>query len=293
MEKFSKVFNAFRIIGVAAAFALSAGTGLAYANLDFTSINDTTGSHSRNISEVQKDMDLDIDIDDSSDLDNDFDLDVETGNNDFSGNTIAEDATTGDVDVSVEFDNGLNGDDIFGNGGGLFADFGELSVEAGNAITGYNSINENFISINRDLDIDIDNDSDINNDIDFRANTGNNDVSYNTEVGDVSTGDISFSSDITNETNSGIGSLSGLLSAGSNDMSVDFSNDTTGYNSENINEINADSDIDLDVDNNSDINNDYQIDANTGNNDVSCNTIVGDISTGSIDISISGTNISN
>lgn len=290
-KKMNKKFLTLaRSFAAVSALVLSVGTGLAYASVNSDFTNDTTGSNSENTSEQNSDMEYDINVDSHSSLENDTEVSVETGNGEIENNTMVEDYQTGDIEADINFDNELNGSDsIDWDFGDLF---GSVHFNASNELTGYNSENENEINVDREVNIDIENCASISNDIDFDANTGDNEVENNTVVGDIETGDINISSDISNVAN-GNASMIDLGDIAGNDISADFTNDTTGSNSENENTINAETEVDVNIDNHANIHNEYEIDTNTGDNEIENNTSVGDIKTGSVRINITGVNQAN
>lgn len=277
--------NLFRAVSVSAAIVLVAGISLAYANVDFDSFNDLTGPNSENRSFVEADRDIDVDLENDLDFDNDYDADVVTGENEVEENTEVGDIEGGDIDVSVST---FDGD--FADFGFILPDIdlGDISVDAGNSITGPNSLNVNEVFADQDVDLRLDNRIDIDNDVDFDAVTGFNEIEENTIVGDVRSGDVSFDAEI----GTGIGNVGGGFSTldfgdlTAGEIDADFSNSTTGPRSENINSLEADTDVDVRLENEIDIDNDVDLDVDSGNNEVSENTLVGDIETGSVRVDV-------
>jgi hypothetical protein len=70
------------------------------------------------------------------------------------------------------------------------------------------------------------------------------------------------------------------------EVNADFSNSTTGPKSENINRLEAETDLDLNLENKVDIDNDVDLDVESGNNEISENTLVGDIETGDVTVDL-------
>ncbi len=292
MKKLIAIRNLMRVIGLSSAMlvALTFGASIAKANVDVdvTGTNKITGPSSNNENEWDIDVDIDVDVDNDGDIDNDQEFAVNTGDNDINDNTTVEDFSTGDISGTVEVQNIINMGDIEVAG----VDPVDVDVKLANGTTGPSSNNENKLDLDVDTDIDIDNDADIDNDIKLRLNTGDNDIDHNTVVGDISTGDIKFTVEMTNEANGGMGDLD--LSAAS-DVSVSgtLANGTTGPNSNNENKVKVDVDTDIDIDNDADIDNDTKINANTGANSVDHNTVVGDVKTGDVKITVTTTNTAN
>lgn len=268
-----------------AAVLVSAGT--AFASINISGGNNTTGPCSENENNWSIENSNQIDIENCAEVDNDFDVCVNTGENDISKNTCVGDLWTGDIDGSVMFDNVLNNSDI------VLAPFwdGDIDVVLANSLTGPGSENENNVCIRNENEINIRNNANIDNDIDFRANTGRNTVSKNTSVGNIMTGDISFSADVRNVANSSDWDLSDLLNNSS--VSVSAGNNVTGPDSENENNVSIENSNSINITNTANIDNDVDVHANTGENYVGNNTVVGNIVTGSISIDYTSVNSAN
>ncbi|HEY1074395.1 MAG TPA: hypothetical protein VGE59_01700 [Patescibacteria group bacterium] len=161
--------------------------------------------------------------------------------------------------------------------------FAQIDVSGTNGTTGANSVNENMYDVDADVDVDIDNTADTTNVAVADVDAGANDISMNTTVEDITTGDVIGEVSFDTELNSG-GSLS-LDSLMMQDVSVDSSNDTTGANSENTNDVDVDSDVDIDITNTADVSNVLSATVRTGGNAVRQNTTVGDVTTGDTIIS--------
>jgi len=283
--------NTLRTMVASSALLATLVGGAAYAQVDISSINGTTGPWSENKSIWDIDHDIDIDITNDSEIKNDQDIDAETGRNEVEHNTSVSDFTTGDIDGDIYVSNELGGSDFIVSGSDL--GFGDVSIDLANGCTGPNSENENIVDIDNDIDLDFRNYVTIHNDLDADLNTGDNEVEHNTVVGDFSTGDIDFSATTENRVNNNLGNLDLGNLVGGNEVSGEMRNTLTGPNSENKNLLDIENDIDLDVTNHTTIHNDTDIDANTGNNEIENNTCVGDISTGSVSIDVSTMNIAN
>lgn len=271
-----------------AALALSAGS--AFASVHVGGGNGTTGPNSENINTVDYDSDSSIEISNDARSDYDFELEVETGDNDFCENTEIDNIDTGDVEGDISIVNKLNLGDI--DLGGSWDDWGLTSVDFENGLTGPESVNENEVDIDMDRSLEIENRADIDNDLDIDASTGNNHISHNTVVGDYHGGSVDISGTVENQANWGAGNID-LGNTGMGSINADFENHITGPNSENSNELDIDSDLDVSIENHADIDNDLDFEANTGDNTVGHNTVVGDISTGDVSIDFSVMNMAN
>lgn len=284
-----KVRNMMRTIAAASAVMLSMGAGSVFAQIDISGHNGTTGANSVNANEYDLDQDVDIDVTNEAETDNIVNADVSTGSSEISMNTTVEDIETGDVIGEVSFNTQLNS-----GGDSLSLDalmMQDISVDSENDTTGANSENTNDVDIDNDVDVDITNSAEVKNVLNADVSTGNNEVTQNTTVGDVTTGDVIIIGDFETEVNSNSSvDLSGL-SAPSVDAS--FTNDTTGFSSLNENTLDVDNDIDIDIENESEVTNTATLDATTGNNEIKKNTTVGDIRTGGVRFEINSTTTAN
>lgn len=290
MEKLIVLRNALRVLGFSSALVMAVGfgAGVAKADISFGGGNGTTGPNSENENLLDINNRINIDITNRAFADNDSIFCVDTGANEIQHNTVANGLYGGNVFGDIEVDNTLNGGDI----DLVDMDPGNISFDLANDLTGPNSENENEVFIDVARYVDIDNIADIDNDFNLRANTGYNEIQNNTEVGCISTGDISFNIDQENIANASMGyvDLSGL---GYMDIEGGFTNNLTGPCSENENTLRLNANSYIDIYNQANIDNDQNINANTGGNEVECNTVVGDISTGDVHINVSTFNRAN
>lgn len=280
MINLKSIRNSMRIAAGLMTLVITIGAGTAFAHINIDGCNDTTGPNSENENEWDINDDFDIDIENLAEANNDIWFDVNSGYNDIFNNTEVCDVLTGDILGDFQIINDLNSGDMDLD----FIEFGDIDISLGNSLTGPFSDNSNEVNIDRDFDIDVDNIADIDNDLNYDLNTGNNDISNNTSVGFVETGDIEVKTKIENIGNCGAGGCIDLPVFGNTDIDANFSNELTGPNSENENTLNIDTDFDFDLENNVDINNNIDFNANTGNNDIGCNTVVDGIRTGDIKV---------
>ena len=273
---FIKARNQLRTLSAISAVVLMSGAGSAWASVDVSGENNTTGFSSTNDNTYDVIDTVDLDVENDADVDNDADITVDTGNNDVRDNTTVEDITGGDIDVQGEFVNELNSESMDLS----MSEFGDVSADFTNDTTGSSSSNTNDLNVNRSLDVDVDNDSDIDNDIDATLSSGGNSVRDNTTVGDVTSGDIDFSVNVENMANQNASDVV-LPDFGSMDVNGNFANDTTGSGSSNSNTVTVTDTVDVEIDNDADVDNDLDVTGDSGNNDIRRNTKVGDITTGS------------
>lgn len=160
--------------------------------------NCTTGPDSININKVNVDRRSMIKIENEAIANNNLDLAANTGANRIANNTCVGDISTGDIDVSASFDTTLNA------GAGNITipmSMPQTSVNLSNGVTGPYSENKNVVDIDSENCVKIENEAEVNNDFNIDLNSGDNKVGHNTVVGDISTGDVSFSLDVVTNAN--------------------------------------------------------------------------------------------
>ncbi|MDP3997597.1 MAG: hypothetical protein Q8P73_03805 [bacterium] len=259
--------------------ALVAGDGEFDISSDFT--NDTTGPNSENENELEVRNDIDTTLRNLARVLNSLRLDADTGFNDQNGNTNAGSQTTGGVEGMFGISNMANNDSGLIGYSGLV-----ISADAINDTTGPFSENENETEVRNDVTTNVTNRANLRTRVRVDADTGHNDQNGNTNAGSQSTGDVAVTTDIVNSANNG----SGLADAGSGlEVTSDFTNDTTGPNSDNENELEVRNDVDTTVRNNADVNNNVNVDADTGFNDQNGNTNAGSQSTGAVSVNLNST----
>jgi hypothetical protein len=156
-----------------------------------------------------------------------------------------------------------------------------IDVTGENVVTGANSDNHNDFDIDNDGDVTVTNDGDVTNVATADVTTGDNDQNRNTTGGDLKSGGVDASTDWESVVNEGAG-LCGCPVDEDTDISADFSNDTTGFNSDNDNDLDVDMGGDVTIDNLADIVNALGLTANTGDNDQNENTTAGDLESGDV-----------
>jgi hypothetical protein len=177
---------------------MTIGPAFSFASATESNLNnDTTGSNSENTNRVDQEGSFSFTIENYGDSENNINLDLNTGGNSISNNTVVGDITTGDVGIDASVENNINQSEI------TVPDMSSdpLGVESENILTGPNSENDNLVNIDNKTNILIKNTSSTKNDIDLRLNTGNNEISGNTVVGDITTGRIRVSIGLVNNLN--------------------------------------------------------------------------------------------
>jgi len=273
LGKLSIAVAAFLFLGFGAVFAASG-----------SATNDTTGACSENEVKLRINSIFDLDVDNDADIDNKGFVFASTGDNESSYNTGSGKVETGDIDVALDIANliGFSGWELEGLGG-MF----DWDITAGNDTTGFNSENKAKVKIDNKVEIDVDNDTSLDNKVKAWINTGNNESSYNTGSGTVSTGDASFEGEWKNSVNYGMVFPELNFGAGG---SIEVSNSTTGASSENEARVEVRNKVEVDVDNRVNVDNAFCLNANTGNNESSYNTGNGSVRTGDVSGSVNFTN---
>jgi hypothetical protein len=158
----------------------------------------------------------------------------------------------------------------------------EVEVSGENATTGADSTNRNTDTINNDVNATVTNVGDVDNTADADVNTGGNTQDRNTTGGELESGAVDASTDWESVLNAG----AALMGASDDGLVVgaDFSNDTTGADSDNRNTLTVNHDVDHTLTNVADIMNSLTLDANTGDNEQTRNTTAGDLMTGDVSV---------
>lgn len=179
--------------------------------------NTNTGFNSINTNTVNETNTSNFDVTQTADIDNSFDIGTNTGNNTLDRNTKVGNVTTGDVDVKGSVTNIANAGhpvlyliNVLGKwlGEAVIPGVGVVVNELGNSDTGANSENSNDVNHTNTLDATVDQTANVHNNVTMDLNTGNNTISRNTKVGDVSTGSINVMANVVNFVNSFGGNLS-------------------------------------------------------------------------------------
>lgn len=270
--------------------------------------NSDTGANSNNENTSSTNTDVDATIDNNATINNDLTFNADSGNNTTTQNSLVGNVDTGNITGSVNIVNIANS--TLGDGSSIGAQtidgtgLSTLTLDTTdnrtqlNTGTGSGSDNSNTTQNNNNLTLVNNNNATANNNIVVNANTGLNDVSRNTQVGDISTGDIAIDVNVFNLLNVfmpdtqltlDVWSIYGFMG----DILIPASNELTGANSTNTNTSNTTTNANVSFNQNADINNDVDLNCTTGNNTISNNTSTGLATTGECDTNASITNIAN
>lgn len=263
--------NLFSRVAVLSAIGLMS-SGAAFAS---TSENVRTGADSTNENDVDVDQDLDQDVDNHADINNTGSAEATTGGNSSNRNTGGGEVDSGDADISGRLRNMVNTLESYFSG-----NFGDVDWDLLNEITGSNSDNENDISVEQEIDLDVENRAELLNALGLFASSGENSANRNTGGGEVRSGDAMSGADVLNRLNSG-----GGYEAEFGDVHVASENSTTGADSTNENDIDVDQEIDVDVDNHANVVNTISSSSTTGGNESNRNTGGGKVDSGNAEAS--------
>lgn len=252
------------------------------ASVDVTGENVTTGADSDNENEYEVDNELDVEVENDAEIDNEADVEAETGENEQNENTTGGDQESGTIDASADWETVVNASSSL-----MGAAEGNLDVEGDftNDTTGADSDNENELEVDNEVELELENMADIWNELDFEADTGDNEQNKNTEAGDQTSGDASLDTMIATWANND----AGFAGAAGGEVSVDVSaeNTVTGADSDNENEFEIDNEYELEIDNDAEIDNEIDVDIETGGNEQNKNTKGGDQTSGDAEVAVS------
>lgn len=268
--------------------------------------NFLTGPESENSNLIDVNGNLAVSEVNNSDINNDLVVDINTGQNQIDGNTKIGDLVTGDINACINLLNLSNIVDplltIAVDSWNIIGDVdGNIVFE--NSATGPESENSNVLNSENNINVTSSNDSHIINNAEINTNTGDNTSENNTVIGDITTGIANVKESIVNFANvitspvfyvfNIFGQFTGDLSGMGIDPNYAFVNEITGPESENSNLVNAENNVNINLENNSEIKNNVRVNANTGRNTIGNNTIAGDVETGAINIGLNMINLSN
>lgn len=231
------------------------------------------GSDSDNNISITQDTHTEVEQSNNANIDNNIQQKADTGNNTASDNSGDTSIDTGDIDTATKVENQANISAVDVNNC-----CNNNSTEA--TISGNGSGSDNNIDINKsnDTTIDIKQNANINNDVDVKANTGDNKANDNTGDVSINTGDISGKVEVKNA-NINIDPVD--VNSCCEDMSIKIADN--GSDSDNSIKVNEENNIEIRLDNRAEVNNDVNIDANTGGNEADDNSGDVNIQTGDID----------
>lgn len=264
-----------KVAAVATSVAMLATTMTpAFASVSGSATNETTGAGSTNNSIVEVDQATTLVQENAADIQNKINIQLNTGKNNANKNTGSGDIYTGDVDWAVGVANTANTNhaDLDVCGGCDFELF------TGNDTTGADSKNDAQVEVKKINSIFQENKADVDNDVEVKANTGENNANKNTYSGYIETGDIDGATVLANDLNKNLAKLGGN---GSGALLAAF-NSTTGADSKNQSLIQSLFTNSVVQENEADVDNNADLMFNTGKNNANKNTGQGDVYTGDV-----------
>jgi hypothetical protein len=235
--------------------------------------NSTTGPLSSNSCTIKNDSDVKVNNVNDAVIKNDVTAKSNTGGNEASMNTLGGKIVTGDAKLSASVTSVANVNTTKITGGPSAS--GNVG---GNAITGPMSNNIVWIDNNRNVDVWNSNTASVENEIDAKANTGDNEANLNTGLASVTTGNSLLGLTVGTHVNDSLTEIA----AGAGGTGGNFAeNSTTGPLSMNSVTIKNRSRVDVDNVNDMVVKNEVNAKSNSGDNEAKKNTLGGDITTGS------------
>lgn len=193
------------------------GLGNNSGSIAASTINDTTGALSTNISDVDITDETALNIENNANIIDNIAFNANTGQNEANANTGEGNILTGMIDI-IDNEMAIANNTIIGSqwwmmiintldgfsgavigspdGSTSYVPF--IDLLASNAETGYNSENISGIDISDQNTVNIDNNGNVNNDLTLSANTGRNAANENTGTGNIATGDANIMSNLIN-----------------------------------------------------------------------------------------------
>lgn len=240
-------------------------------------------------------------------INNGLNANLETGSNTADGNTNLGQVQTGNINGAVNIVNVANS--VFAPGSSV----GSQSVNGGNASTvnlsqatdrtsltntGAGSNNSNVLQGTNTLSVINNNTATANNGIVINGDTGNNEVSQNTNAAGLTTGNINFILNVINMMNLMMPNVqvnldfwSVLLNNPNANLNMGFGD--TGAGSTNNSSTSSNNNQNVSVTNLADSNTNVNANLNTGNNTESQNTTTGEIHTGDANLNGQVVNVVN
>ncbi len=273
--------------------------------------NSNTGPNSLNQNSGSTTSTTTATLTNSSTTNNIANVSANTGYNSLANNTSVGNVTTGSINGTVNLVNISNA--LLGQGssiGGQTLSGGTTNqlilnpidnrIDLANSTTGPNSINLNNLSSNNIIRIFNTNEATTNNTIGIIANTGNNNASNNTQLGDYATGNINLGINLINlanlllpNTTLTINSWSILDGLNGTLVLSDLANSNTGPNSANSNTISSTNNTNLSMTNNATTTNALGVNVSSGGNTIANNSTTGSVSTGPVAIEQAATTLAN
>lgn len=278
--------------------------------------NDQTGPSSTNTNSQNSSTDTSSTTVKDATVTNDHNATLNTGNNSADGNTSVGQVQSGEVNGAVNVINIANSDFAEGssigsqsvNAGsqdtivlGAAASRSALPGQLSNGTTGPNSTNGNVLQDSNVLDVIAINTARANNNTVVNANTGNNNLTNNTQVGALQTGDINLAVNVLNILNVNMPNTQltidawTVLTNNPNSAIVvpEMANAGTGPGSDNSNSVASESNTSITVRQHALAENGITVNGTTGNNTLSNNSASGYLATGTVNADGSVINVAN
>lgn len=164
----------------------------------YSFINNTTGSSSTNLNQVNDSSSVSVTENSTSSSTNNVTLTVDTGHNTITDNTEVGNVSTGNISVDLVVDNEQN---TSPSTTGSTWTGSTSTVHSANLNTGANSTNSNNTNLSRTSSVTQNNVANVSNTVNISANTGGNTLSRNTKLGDVTTGSVNINVRLENKLN--------------------------------------------------------------------------------------------
>lgn len=190
------------------------------------------------------------------------------------------------------------------------------AIAAQNNQTGADSTNTANVDVTNTEEVSVTNDASVVNNVNLAAITGQNTANQNTGNASVRTGDARVNATVVNVVNTNVirgglfvavvnifgnwfgdfffgGQSASALAASHGGATVNAENANTGADSTNTVDVNAESDVTLDITNNARIRNNLTVNADTGHNEANRNTGLGSVDTGDALAALHARNVAN
>jgi hypothetical protein len=248
------------------------------ATVSGSASNTNTGAESVNTSEVVVLQETTLVQENDAHIDNNVSLNMTTGGNQAIGNNGAGDVTSGDVFSGVAISNSANTNvaEVDSCGGC------DMDLEVSNDKTGYGSVNEAGIGVEKTTELFQSNKAKIDNDVDVESHTGGNVANYNNDDSEVVSGNVDGTVIVQNAANQNVAATGG----GSGSASLSASNSNTGAFSLTSAVIEARMQNLVSQENYANVDNDVELDFTTGGNQAIGNNGSGDVTSGDIDAGV-------
>lgn len=261
-----------KILAVSSTLTLIAGSLMPIAAATNSTGNSVTGYDSKNISEVENKNDVMVSNISDTRVVNHVETVSSTGGSSSSYNTMGGSVSSGNASNTVGILTTGNINTTTLSLGGT-----QGSNLSGNGVTGAESFNKSEVENSNRVKVFNDNTSVVTNHVEAESKTGNNDADYNTGAGSVMSGSASTAVNVVNHLNDTATALHlGQGGTGGNKSL----NSTTGYDSDNISEIENNNDVMVSNISDARVLNDIETFSGTGRNSSNKNTLGGSVHSG-------------